>query len=223
YLQRAAQLHVDGGGGGATFSRVATSQLPGNDRTIGWAGVDASGYADRFYGYLGLGVRYLSQSSGTFTSLTLPIDLAAGVRFGDARVLLGWSVAPTRYGNDVFRVPFWGGVYARAYGVVGRRLALGLGVFVREGGAAVEAGGTRYLARRFGLGAFVRGAHGSIAALRYGYDTAGGGLSLEAWTGPRLAVALSCSFDWTKYAYANATSENDYATVIAVSFRLRPR
>lgn len=39
----------------------------------------------------------------------------------------------------------------------------------------------------------------------------------------RFAVALACNFGWIRYDYDNAPPENDYATVIALSFRLRPR
>ena len=223
YLQRAAQLHVDGGGGGLSFSRDASSSLAGNTRTTGFADLNASGYLERFYAYLGIGAHYLSQSSGQFTSLTLPIDVAAGVRFGDARLLLGYDITPARYGDGIFDVAFWGGVYARAYGVVGRRLSLGAGVAVREGGVAADGDATIYLARRLGVGGNVFGSHGRVSALHYSYDEAGGGVSVDAWTGARFAVALACSFDWTRYVYDAAPVENDYTTVIALSFRLRPR
>jgi hypothetical protein len=94
---------------------------------------------------------------------------------------------------------------------------------VREGGVAVSGGATLYVARRLGLGVSVDGAHGSNAALMYSYDEAGGALSVEAWTGPRLAVALAASLEWTRFAYANGSGESDYATVISLSFRVRPR
>lgn len=222
YLQRAAQLSVGGGGGAIDFQRNGTPPLPDSYRTLGHADVTASGYADRFYGYLGFGVRYLSQT-GPLTSLALPVDVAAGVRFGDTRVLLGYNLTPTQYNGDVFRVPFWWGLYARLYSVVERRVSLAAGVFVREGGVAIDGGATLYVARRLGVGFTVSGAHGSNAALRYDYDDAGGSLGVEAWTGPRLAVALAASFEWTRYAYDNGTGETDYTTVVSLSFRVRPR
>ncbi len=223
YLQRVFTLHVDGGGGGFRFAPDVNNANGGNDSTNGYADAYAAGYARWLYGYVGFGMRYRSDSPSHYSLLQLPLDVAAGVRFGDVRLSLGWSVSPTRVNEQSFGVPFWGGVYAHAFAVVRRRLALDAQVTVVDGGAAADAGATVYLARRFGVGVFARGGAGAPSELTYRYQSAGGGVSFEAWTNARTVVAITYSFDWTAYGYTQAPTENDYRSIIALSFRLRPR
>jgi hypothetical protein len=224
YLQYAATFHVDGGGGGFRFSRDAGSTLPGNDSTNGYADVSASGYLDRtIYGALSFGVRDRSDSVNNLTTLSLPLTLSGGVRFGDVRLAIGWGIAPTRYGDDVFKVPFWGGAYAQVYAVVHRRLSLDATVAVIDGGASASGGAWIYLMRRFSVGVSVHGSHGHNGDLGFTSDHAGADVGFTAWTGPRFAIAIDYSFDWGHWSYANGTSEDDYTSVIDLSFRLRPR
>jgi hypothetical protein len=224
YLQYAAQLHVDGGGGGFRFSPDSATSGPGNDSSNGYANVNASGYFDRtLYGYLGIGVRYRSDSANQFTSLLLPISAAAGLRLGQVRLSIGWSVTPTRYGDDVFKVPFWGGAYAQAYAVVHLRLSLSANVNVLEGGAGAGGGATVYLARRFSVGASVSGSHAHNSDLGFTFDGVGAEVDFEAWTGPRFAIAVDYSITWGHWVYANASAEDDYTNTIGLTFLLRPR
>jgi hypothetical protein len=223
YLQYATSLHVDGGGGGFRFANDAPAQ-PGNDSTSGYANVNASGYFDRVvYGYLGIGVRYRSDSAGPSTSLSLPIAVSGGFRLGDVLLSVGWGVAPTRYNDDVFKVQFWGGAFAQVYAVVHRRIGLSAGVDVVEGGAGARGGATFYLARRFSVGASLGGSHGHNAALGFTFDGVDAGVSFGVWTGPRFAVFLDDSFEWGRWLYTNNVTENDYKNVIGLTFLLRPR
>jgi len=224
FLQRAAELHVDAGGGGFDLSPPDGSALIPHHGTVAYADFSAFRYADRFlYGYVGLGVRYRNDELQMFKTIALPIDVAVGARLGDARVSLGWTVAPAQANDAVFKVPFWGGAYAHLFGVVRRTLALNAEVGVLDGGAGADGSATIYLARRFSIGAFVRGGHGSPSDAHYSYDHAGGGLSFEAWTSARFAVAVTYSIDWWRYTPLNTDSENEYTNLIALSFRLRPR
>lgn len=224
YLQYAATLHVGGGGGGYRFTRDASSTLPGNDSTNGHAEVSASGYLDRtLYGALSARVNYRHDSDADFTSLSIPLSLAGGVRLGDVRLSIGWGVAPTRYNDDVFKVSFWGSAFAEVYAVVHRRLSLEASVSVADGGANVGGGAWLYLLRRFSVGASVHGGHGHNAELGFTADHAGADVGFTAWTGPRFAIALDYAFDWGRWSYANGTTEDDYTSTIDLSFRLRPR
>ena len=222
YLQRVFQLHADGGAGGFRFRQDADAAAPGNDSTNGYADVNLSGYASWFYGYLGFGVRDRNDSPSGYSFLTLPVDAAAGVRFGDVRLSLGWTFAPTRVDTRPFSVPFWGGVYAHAYAVVRRQLSLSAAVNVLEGGAGASGGATVYLARRFGVGVSVGGSHQHASLPGYTFDGAGGTLSFEAWTSARVAVALGYSFNWLAYTYPMTPTENDYQSLISLSLRVRP-
>jgi hypothetical protein len=224
FLQRTAQLQLDAGGGGFDLTPPLDSSLIPRHGSLAYADVSAFGYADRFlYAFVGLGVRYRSDERQMLTTYSIPIDVAVGARLGDARVSIGWTVAPTHTNDDVFKVPFWGGAYAHIFGVVGRKLALNAEVVVLDGGAGGDGAATVYLARRFSVGGFVRGGHGSPSDFHYSYDHAGGGLTFEAWTSARFAIAVTYSIDWYKYTPVSSDSENDYTNLIALSFRLRPR
>jgi hypothetical protein len=182
FLQRTSQLQLDAGGGGFDLSPPISSALIPQHGSVAYADVSAFGYADRFlYASVALGIRYRNDERQMLTTYAIPIDAAVGARLGDARISLGWSVAPTRYNDDVF------------------------------------------LARRFAVEAFVRGGHGRPSDFDYSYDHAGGGLSFEAWTSARLALAVTYAIDWWRYTPTNSDGENDYTNLIALSFRLRPR
>ena len=224
YLQYAFLLHVDGGAGGFHFTRNAGSTLPGNDSTSGYADASVSGYFDRaVYGALVAGMRYRSDSAGNSTSLTLPLSVAAGFRLGDVRLSGGWSVTPTRIDDGSFEVPFWGGAFGQVYAVVQRRLSLVAEVDVVEGGASARGGATLYFLRRFAAGASVNGGHGSESVYGFGYDAAGADVTFETWVAPRFAIRADYSFQWTRYAYANGLSEDDYSSTLGLSFAVRPR
>ena len=223
YLQYAFQLHVDGGAGGFRYTPDPPASAPGNDSVNGYANVTASGYFDRaVYGSLALGMRYRSDSAGSFTTLLLPMTASAGFRFGDVRLALGWSVTPTRVDAGVFKVPFWGGALAQVYAVVRRRLGLVAEVDVVDGGALAHGGVTGYFLRRFSLGASVDGGHGRQSAYAFSYDTAGGGVTFRSWIVSRVAVAVDYSFTWTRYAYANGSGEDDYTNLVGLTLVARP-
>jgi hypothetical protein len=224
YLQRTSQLQLDAGGGGFDLTPPVGSALIARHGTLAYADVSAFGYADPFlYASVGIGVRYRNDERQMLTTYTIPLDVAVGVRLGDARFSLGWSVEPTRYNDDAFKVPFWGGAFAHIFGVVGRRLGLDAQVGVFDGGAGANGSAKVYWARRFAVEAFVRGGHGRPSDFDYSYDHAGGGLSFEAWTSARFAIAVTYAIDWWRYTPTNSESENDYTNLIALSFRLRPR
>jgi hypothetical protein len=224
FLQRTSQLQLDAGGGGFDLSPPISSALIPQHGSVAYADVSAFGYADRFlYASVALGIRYRNDERQMLTTYAIPIDAAVGARLGDARISLGWSVAPTRYNDDVFKVAFWGGAFAHIYGVVGRRLGLDAQVDVFDGGAGADGSAKLYLARRFAVEAFVRGGHGRPSDFDYSYDHAGGGLSFEAWTSARFALAVTYAIDWWRYTPTNSDGENDYTNLIALSFRLRPR
>ncbi|MGZ3406425.1 MAG: hypothetical protein ACXVAN_08295 [Polyangia bacterium] len=234
FLQRVGELHIDGGGGGFTVSQPSNSTLPDRVGHSGYFDLAAWGYAQRFlYGYAHFGVSYSSvtdtvplglafPNSVTATTLALPVEIAGGVRAGDVRFTAGWSVTPTRVNDADFSVPFWGHVRINADAVVRRRLALDAEADLLDGGAGASGGATLYLARRFGLGALVRGSHEhpGNSLIR---DHAGAGLSFEAWATPRVAVALSYSFDWWQYSDATRRFQTDYVNLIDLTFRARPR
>ncbi|HXU70473.1 MAG TPA: hypothetical protein VN947_14145 [Polyangia bacterium] len=233
YLQRVSELHVDGGASGYSASPSTGGQLLPGTGYGGHVDLDGTAYLDRFFfASLGAGVRYRSDTRGsglyfatTTETIAVPVGIAAGPRFGDLRLALGWGVTPTRVGDDVFRVPFWGNVDVEAYGVVRRRLVLRARVDVYDGGAGAIGNVAVYLARRFELGAFVRGSQEHIYQTTLTDAHAGAGLDFEAWTGPRFAIELSDSFDWNRYTDkdSGAVTETDYTNVISLSFRLRPR
>ncbi|MCA1665079.1 MAG: hypothetical protein LC659_12560 [Myxococcales bacterium] len=224
FLQRTAALQLDAGGGGFDLTPPDGSALVPHHGSLAYADVSAWGYADGFlYAFVGLGLRYRSDERQMLTTYTIPVDVAVGARLGDARVALGWTVAPTRTNDGVFEVAFWGGAYARIFGVVNRTLALDAEVQIVDGGAGANGGATVYLARRFSIGAFARGGHGSPSDFHYSYDHAGAGVTLEARTSARFAVAVTYSIDWYKYTPVGSESENDYTNLIDLSFRLRPR
>lgn len=232
YLQRVSQLHVDGGASGYSASPATGGQLLPATGYGGYVDVNGTAYLDRFFfASLGAGVRYRSDTRGsglyfasTTDSISIPIGISAGPRFGDLRLGLGWSVVPTRVGDDIFRVPFWGNVSLEAYDVVRRRLVLRVEVDVYDGGAGAVGSAAVFLARRFELGAFVRGSQEHVYNTTLTDGHAGAGLDFEAWTGPRLALELDYSFDWNRYTDdSGAVTETDYTNVISLSFRLRPR
>lgn len=224
FLQRTAALQLDAGGGGFDLSPPIGSALIPRHGSLAYADVSAWGYANRFlYAYVGLGIRYRNDERQMLTTYSIPIDVALGIRFGNARLSAGWTVEPTRYNDAAFHVPFWGNGYAHIYGVVGRRLGLDAQVSVFDGGAGANGSAKIYLARRFAVEAFVRGGHGRPSDFDYSYDHAGGGLSFEAWTSARFALGVTYSIDWWRYTPANSDSENDYTNLIALSFRVRPR
>ena len=233
FLQRVGTLHISGGGGGSSFSPAEGSPIARDESAFGHVDVSAEAYFTRwFYGYLSAGVGYSNElvvttlaNSTLATSLTIPIDVALGLRLGDVLVTAGWRVTPTRDNSDSFQVPFWGGATLHGYAVVRRRVSLSAGVDVEDHGAFAYGGATVYLLRRFGVGAFVRGGQLHPDSVAYATDHAGAGLSFEAWSSARAAFAVSYSLDWYRFRSdaGGETVQTDYANIISLSIRLRPR
>jgi hypothetical protein len=231
FLQRAAELHVDGGGGGFHFEPPNGAPLVADDGSNGYVDVSASAYfAHYLWAQLSAGVRYgvettrFSDDTRTNTNtLGIPLGLAVGPRIGDVRVLVGWSVEPSRTLDESFKVPFWGDVSAQVYAVIRRRIALDAEIDVLEGGAGAVAGATFYPARRFGIGAFARGSHTYDATSMVAVDHAGGGLHLETWINPRVSIAVEYELDWDQYSEGAVIESRSYTSVISLSIRLRPR
>ncbi|HEY2747023.1 MAG TPA: hypothetical protein VGL86_20510 [Polyangia bacterium] len=231
FLQRAAELHIDGGGGGFHFLPPSGAELVADDGSNGYVDVSASAYFARYlYAQLSAGVRYSVETTrlADFTrtntnTLGIPLGLAVGPRFGDVRIILGWSVEPVRTLDDSFKVPFWGEVSAQVYAVVRRCIALDAEIDVLEGGAGAVAGVTFFPARRFGIGAFARGSHIFDATSTRAVDHAGGVLRFETWVNPRVAVAVEYDLDWDQFSEGAQIASKSFTNVIDLSIRLRPR
>jgi hypothetical protein len=225
FLQRTSFFHLGGGGGGYSATNPS-GNVPTFGSHFGDVGLSAGGYAGRwFYGYASLGVSYSEASENgvkTSSSLSVPVDVAVGVRAGSLLLAAGWTLRPIAVDDSPFRVDFWGGVYVRAYGVVRKKLSLGALVQVLDGGAFVAGDATLYLARRFGIGTYLHGSRSTPGSL--GRDNVGTGVSFEAWINSRFALWLAYHFDWNHYAPSGRSDEeHDYVSVISLQALIRPR
>jgi hypothetical protein len=220
FLQRATELHVDGGGGGGQETWRDLS--PHLSYTHGWFDASISGYARGYlYGYAHVGVQYNDASGALYamgpigdlaplasTTLSVPVDVAAGLRHGDLRLSVGWGVTPTQVTSNGatsgFSVPFWGGLHADAAGVVKKRLWLSAGVGILDNGAYAEGNAELYLARRFGFSAGVHGGHDRDARGN-GSDYAGFGVGFVAWATTHVSANVRYAFQWNDLNFANSS------------------
>jgi hypothetical protein len=248
FLQRVARFRLEGGGGAATIhwpANTLSASNPGgpfiryttNERH-GQARAHADGYVGRWLYLAGtVGVAYSAwtpdaESAGTriahgvSSALRLESELAAGVRFGDALILAGWRVEPTRVGDASLSVRFWGGAFAGAELVLRRFVALDARVQVIADGALVDGAATVWLRRRFGLTAGAGGGHGGFADSTVTYDRAGGHVGVAWWLSPRLAASLAYALDWQRGRSVSSfgVAESDFSSVahvvtLGVAFR----
>jgi hypothetical protein len=130
--------------------------------------------------------------------LGLDLSAAGGWRWRDVLVFVGWGVVAYQPGDDAMQVRFWGGAFAGVDAVVRRFVELQARVEVLDGGAAVDATATVWLARRFGLTAGIGGGHGAFSDSPVEYDRAGAQLAVAAWLSHRLAGSLGYALTWQR-------------------------
>ena len=233
-------LHIDGGGGGyQRCHRIAGSSMASRATArTATSPSRVSVYLDRhLYGYLSAGVDYNDRlDTYTFSGSTTSQHHAhhparrrrrcALWRRSWSRCRLARHAHPPRH-RQPSTCPSGAAPGSTPTRVVRRRVCLVAEVDVDDGGAGAYARASVYLARRFCLGAFVRGSQARTASngFQTTQDHAGAGVDLEAWRTPRLRfrpqLLVSIGMRFTRRQ--RPRRQTDYESVIGLSIRLRPR
>jgi hypothetical protein len=229
YLQRVASFGLSGGGYGYSFDFGPGTRPV--DRSGGGLSVGMNAYFGphkALYAGAGFSFRYQTEhtrdASNDVSSLTLPLSLTFGVRFGDVRVRAAWTMEPERHNAGPFVTPFYGNVSLHGYAVVRRRLELTGSAYLLEGGGSGSVDVTLWLARRFGLSVGANGGHERVGANVYtdGFtqDFAGGWAGFTSWLTSRFAVYCSYAPEWRQYVGpAYTSSEIDHYVTVGLTGR----
>jgi hypothetical protein len=233
FLQRAAVLHLEGGGGGGAGDVGRPDGLDTAHATLssGHADVAASAYfAPHIHLMATVGVHDdVSQYGGgkQLSTLSVPIAASFGVRFFDVLLSVGWRLTPTEFNGSSFDVPFFGNIFFDAYAVVLKHIEIDLNAQILDNGAQAGGRATWWVGRRLGIGVGVNGFKSDARTVheQRGISThyVAGAVSLETWFSRRFGAALSYQPSWTHTTSGIALSGETVVThTITLSFLARP-
>jgi hypothetical protein len=185
FLQRLTTLQLFVGGNG----RALTQARPGSveNQAIGKGSIAADAYVHRNVAVTAsLGVEYSHDSLGALSSdsVSLPVSFGIGVRVGDLRMDLGYSIVVENPDKNA-SVPFLGDVSLTAHLVVRRKIELILATNATDGGAQARFSFEYFLQRN--LGVFASAWGGSLRQRDVSHPgggnlwNVGGNLGLAYW------------------------------------------
>ncbi|HEY7955744.1 MAG TPA: hypothetical protein VII38_10650 [Polyangia bacterium] len=163
-----------------------------------------------------------SLQSPSMTEAELPVSATLGARIADTLVFVGWGLTVMSRGSSSTpsQVPFWGGAFAGAQSIIGRRVSLQGGVTVLDGGASVNARVELFFGRRLGLFLGVSGGASKVtdASPPFRDSFAGGAAGAALWVTRHLKIELTYEPTWERPS--NGTDTISHLIALAVSARL---
>jgi hypothetical protein len=227
YLQRTGALSLSGGGSRFTYNY--DHDFAPLDRTGGNATIGMDGYFGRtksFYGGARFTFNYsddhFRDRSTSVTTISFPIAVTLGVRFGDVRVRAEWQVSPQKVNDAGVQVAYWYNLSLWGYGVVRRKVEWTVGAIALEQGFGGELDAVVWLGRRLGLSAQLFASHERSSVSATTRELAGGTIGLTAWFTGRFGLRTFYSPEWISFHDGPNPNESRLAHTISLGVIGRP-